>query len=54
VTVSTAAELDGLQEKHESFVLGSFKSLETEAAKAFIALATESEETVSANIYAGI
>jgi protein disulfide-isomerase A1 len=54
VTVSTAAELDGLQEKHESFVLGSFSSLETEAAKAFIALASESEETVRASIYASI
>jgi protein disulfide-isomerase A1 len=47
VTVATAEELLNLKEAHESFVLGVFAKVDSDSAKKFIALATESEDLVS-------
>ena len=46
ITVSTAEELQKLQEAHEAFVLGAFKSIDSDAAKSFISMAAGSEDQV--------
>jgi protein disulfide-isomerase A1 len=47
LTVASEEELLNLQEAHDAFTLGAFVSLESEAAKSFIALASDIEEQVS-------
>jgi protein disulfide-isomerase A1 len=47
VTVATAEELLNLKEAHESFVLGVFAKVDSDSAKKFITMATESEDLVS-------
>lgn len=47
VTITTAEELLNLKEAHESFVLGVFAKADSDSAKKFIAMATESEDLVS-------
>jgi protein disulfide-isomerase A1 len=48
VTVDSEDALLSLQEVHDAFTLGAFKSLESAAAKSFIELASESEEQIFA------
>lgn len=48
VTISSEDDLNKFQEKHEVFVLGSFSSIESEAAKKFVALADSDEDHVFA------
>lgn len=45
-TLTTEEELSNLQGAHESIVVGVFTNLESEAAKSFMALATESDDQV--------
>lgn len=44
--VTTTEELLSLQERHESFILGAFSSIESKAAIAFMALAADSDHEV--------
>ena len=53
-TVTTKEELLTLQEGQESFVLGAFASLDSDAAKSFITLAADSDDQVLRGTFLGM
>ena len=50
-TVNSEEELTKLQDAHESIVVGAFPSLDSESAKSFIAMASDSDDQVLSTVF---